>query len=72
MAQDKRDLPPVSPALMEWLTEAFPDTIPEGEVTERELGKLQGQQDIVRRLHDIYRQQDGPDVFHRRTGRSSG
>ena len=45
--------PPVPPKLVTWLEETFPDKLPGGPTDDFELGRLVGQQDIVRKLRKI-------------------
>lgn len=48
-----RPLPPVDPALIEWLEVKYPNRVPPLEASSRQVGALVGQQEVISHIRGI-------------------
>lgn len=53
-------MPPVEEGMLKALEQRFRDTIPSSVVSEGELGRLVGQQEVIRFLRHTYNEQTNP------------
>ena len=52
----------ITPGLLDELHELFPNEIPMQTLTPAELARLQGQQDVLRKIESLYKEQIGEDT----------
>lgn len=50
----KRNIPPITEELLEYLEATFPDKLPSNPQTEVAVARLIGRQDVIRKLRDDY------------------
>lgn len=58
IADGRKKLPAVDKALMDWLSETYPDQLPRDlSTSEKQIWMMMGEQRVIRKLRDVYRTQ---------------